>query len=496
MLLINISVIEAQIFEIKKPAIWIETIGQADSTAILVDRVNGGLEIENQVKYKLGKINFTECIEIDSIIDPILLNYYWEKGKDITIFVAYKANDDIEGVGIWTLKSGSGKILEISNKYIKDDDKVIDFSDTAITKVVVNLLKYRWTKEIDSLESYVKIIGNDSLNFRGKFAEFMMYDTALTYLELEKIHTYFGIKYGVGIKNFNYVNSIDTIIWDYEKNKEYSNNIAGIGRDSLLKIYQKQSSGEGGESILTIWIGELAEFNKDNPSEINELDYLIWGDNNKDFNNFLISNNDDEYITYLSERKWLMECSGSTVREINTNLSVYAPDIDDSLTLALVINSEANIDFPYATSRIIYPDSVGDGVYYYYNVRWDIDSSGSDIFTFKEDSILTLDSLRSLLDNGENNDTENNENGLLESHIESINFYPNPTNGYYNGEIILSNVSDVYISIYDENAKIIKKNRYTDNSLYTIMGFLEGKGIYFIVIETNTDKKVYKLVVQ
>ena len=246
--------------------------------------------------------------------------------------------------------------------------------------------------------------------------KFMLFDTSLTQLELAKMHTYFGIKYGVGINNFNYVNSSDNIIWDYEKNEEYSNNIAGIGKDSLLKINQKQSSGEGGESILTIWVGELAEFNKDNPSEINELDYLIWGDNNKDFNNFIISNNDDEYITNLSERKWLMECSGSTVREINTNLSVYAPDIDDSLTLALVINSEANIDFPYATSRIIYPDSVGDGVYYYYNVRWDIDSSGSDIFTFKEDSILTLDSLRSLLDNGENNDTENNENGLLESH--------------------------------------------------------------------------------
>jgi len=55
-------------------------------------------------------------------------------------------------------------------------------------------------------------------------------------------------------------------------------------------------------------------------------------------------------------------------------------------------------------------------------VRWDIDSSGSDIFTFKEDSILTLDSLRSLLNNGENNDTENNENEILESHIESIKF--------------------------------------------------------------------------
>jgi hypothetical protein len=494
MLLINISVIEAQIFEIKKPAIWIETIGQADSTAILVDRVNGGLEIENQVKYKLGKINFTECIEIDSIIDPILLNYYWEKGKDITIFVAYKANDDIEGVGIWTLKSGSGKILEISNKYIKDDDKVIDFSDTAITKVVVNLLKYRWTKEIDSLESYVKIIGNDSLNFRGKFAEFMMYDTALTYLELEKIHTYFGIKYGVGIKNFNYVNSIDTIIWDYEKNKEYSNNIAGIGRDSLLKIYQKQGSGEGGESILTIWVGGLEEYNKDNQSEINDLDYLIWGDNNKDFNNFLNSNNDDEYIPNISDRKWLMKCSGSTVRELNTNIMIYAPNIDDSHTLALVINSEADINFPYSTSQIIYPDSISEGVYYYYNVRWDIDSSGSDAFTFKKDIILTLDSLRSLLDN--NNDIDNNENDAQGGIIESIYFYPNPTDGFYKGEIILSKVSDIQIIFYDDNARVIKKNKYTGDSRYEISGFLEARGIYIIYIETGADKKIYKLVIQ
>lgn len=495
-LLISCSVIKAQIFEIKKPAIWIESMETSDSTAILVNNNHEGIEIGKLIDYKKSKINFKECIEIQSTIDPMILNYNFEKNKEITIFAVYKVNEDNNGVGIWALKSDSGNVIEIGDNYLKDDNRVIDLTNSTKTKAVVNLLRYRWTKDIDSLETYVKILGNDSLDFRGKFAEFMLFDTSLTQLELAKMHTYFGIKYGVGINNFNYVNSSDNIIWDYEKNEEYSNNIAGIGKDSLLKINQKQSSGEGGESILTIWVGELAEFNKDNPSEINELDYLIWGDNNKDFNNFIISNNDDEYITNLSERKWLMECSGSTVREINTNLSVYAPDIDDSLTLALVINSEANIDFPYATSRIIYPDSVGDGVYYYYNVRWDIDSSGSDIFTFKEDSILTLDSLRSLLDNGENNDTENNENEILESHIESINFYPNPTNGYYNGEIILSNVSDVYISIYDENAKIIKKNRYTDNSLYTIMGFLEGKGIYFIVIETNTDKKVYKLVVQ
>jgi len=275
----------------------------------------------------------------------MILNYNFEKNKEITIFAVYKVNEDNNGVGIWALKSDSGNVIEIGDNYLKDDNRLIDLTNSTETKAVVNLLRYRWTKDIDSLETYVKILGNDSLDFRGKFAEFMLFDTSLTQLELAKMHTYFGIKYGVGINNFNYVNSLDNIIWDYEKNEEYFNNIAGIGKDSLLKINQKQSSGEGGESILTIWVGELAEFNKDNPSEINELDYLIWGDNNKDFNNFLISNNDDEYITNLSERKWLMECSGSTVREINTNLSVYAPDIDDSLTLALVINSEANIDF-------------------------------------------------------------------------------------------------------------------------------------------------------
>lgn len=495
MLLISFTVIKAQIFEIKKPAIWIGSIGQTDSTTILVDKLNAGIEIE-QKSYKLDKINFTECIKIDSVIEPIFLNYDFKNKKDITIFVVYKANDENQGVGIWTLRSDSGKILEISNKYLREDDRVIEFSDTMVTKAVVNLLQTRWTKSIDSLESYVKILGNDSLNFRGKFAEFMMYDTVLTYLELEKLHTYFGIKYGVGIKNFNYVNSADTIIWEYEKNKEYSNNIAGIGRDSLLKINQKQSSGEGGESILTIWVGELEELNKNNLSQINELDYLIWGDNNKDFNNFLISNNDEEYITNLSERKWLMECSGSTVREINTNISVHAPDIHDSLTLALVINSAADVNFPYSTSRIIYPDSVSDGVCYYYNVRWDIDSSGSDAFTFKEDSILTLDSLRSLLDD-ENNDTENNGNDILASNkIESFNLYPNPTNGFYKGEIILSNVSDIYVNIYDENAKIIKENKYTGNSTYTITGFIEGKGIYILEIKTCADKQIYKLVVQ
>jgi hypothetical protein len=44
------------------------------------------------------------------------------------------------------------------------------------------------------------------------------------------------------------------------------------------------------------------------------------------------------------------------VRELNTIYDL-APNIADSHTLALVINSEADINLPYSTSPIINPDS-------------------------------------------------------------------------------------------------------------------------------------------
>ena len=168
-LLISCSVIKAQIFEIKKPAIWIESMDKSDSTAILVNNNHEGIEIDELIYYKKSKINFKECLEIQSAIDPMILNYNFKKNKEITIFAVYKVNEDNNGVGIWALKSDSGNVIEIGDNYLKDDNRVIDLTNSTETKAVVNLLRYRWTKDIDSLETYVKILGNDSLDFRGKF---------------------------------------------------------------------------------------------------------------------------------------------------------------------------------------------------------------------------------------------------------------------------------------------------------------------------------------
>ncbi|WP_299224448.1 choice-of-anchor D domain-containing protein [uncultured Psychroserpens sp.] len=118
--------------------------------------------------------------------------------------------------------------------------------------------------------------------------------------ERNRIQSYLAIKYGITLgvngTSQDYVDSDGTVIWDQSANTGYNYDIAGIGRNDVSDLNQKQSrsvnnaTDAGGriEGILTIGLTDIYDTNNlnqaSNPTTFNDKEFLVWGNNGADLN--------------------------------------------------------------------------------------------------------------------------------------------------------------------------------------------------------------------
>ncbi|MRX46894.1 BspA family leucine-rich repeat surface protein [Pedobacter puniceum] len=132
-------------------------------------------------------------------------------------------------------------------------------------------------------------VGADAIgnNFAGDIAEMIFYRAPTNNLgdtiNRRRILTYLAIKWGISLganTAFNYESTGGTfVVW--EGNTRFQNNIAGIGRDELTTLNQKQSQSINSGNQLIISLGEIAADNDSNTNNFNlDKQYLVWGDNN------------------------------------------------------------------------------------------------------------------------------------------------------------------------------------------------------------------------
>jgi uncharacterized repeat protein (TIGR01451 family) len=122
---------------------------------------------------------------------------------------------------------------------------------------------------------------NNNRIFNGKIAEVVVYKGVLSAADTNKVESYLGLKYGITLDQTsarNYVDGLGATIWDATLNATYKNNIAGIGRDDLSGLDQRQSRSSGPGDFVTVGLGTIAA---DNPSNTNlfaaDKTFLIWG---------------------------------------------------------------------------------------------------------------------------------------------------------------------------------------------------------------------------
>ncbi len=118
----------------------------------------------------------------------------------------------------------------------------------------------------------------------GPITEVIAFDRVLTNAERQKVSTYLAIKHGYTIDqatpNSSYLNTNSTVIWDATANALYKNNIAGIGRDDIEGLDQRQSKSINSGAILAIGLGAIATDNLANTNAFgSDTSYLLWGSN-------------------------------------------------------------------------------------------------------------------------------------------------------------------------------------------------------------------------
>jgi hypothetical protein len=167
------------------------------------------------------------------------------------------------------------------------DGGFVQAQNTSLTQ-----LKGTKTNYIGDLES----VGN----YEGRISEVIAYSTDLTVAERQKIYTYLGLKYGLQlpvdnnanavanevlsgvIREGDYVSSNNTVIWDYAGvGSTYFNNVAGIGRDDLGGLNQKQSKSQLSNALLTVGLTNIAANNASNTNTFSaNQSFMLWGHNN------------------------------------------------------------------------------------------------------------------------------------------------------------------------------------------------------------------------
>ena len=151
-----------------------------------------------------------------------------------------------------------------------------------------------------------------SLN--GRVAEIFTFAERLTDADRQKVESYLAIKFGITLGastevTKDYINSFDTKVWDATANAGYNYHVAGIGRDSISDLNQKQSKSINYTNAVTIGLGGVSATNSANPNEfVEDGDFLVWGNNNAAFtgantNTVTIATGVTTTLTRI-DRKW------------------------------------------------------------------------------------------------------------------------------------------------------------------------------------------------
>jgi len=101
-------------------------------------------------------------------------------------------------------------------------------------------------------------LGNTSNHWKGDMAEVIIFDRFLTYPEMDRVHSYLNVRYGINIPVENHV---------YFNHAGYPENIAGLGMDANQNLNQISSKSEA--------VGAAVSMNV--PSSLGEDEYLVWG---------------------------------------------------------------------------------------------------------------------------------------------------------------------------------------------------------------------------
>lgn len=226
---------------------------------------------------KWGYINFNPALTMDSLWQGYVMRID-SLSEAISILTAHQLDKTINEQGLWKLVLSAERSYTLSSLGFWPDTHRLDFPDTLFPEPLVSASFIGIGHcDLDSTAPHLNFTGSDSLHFQGKFAELIIFDHRLTKRTSLIWQSYLGIKFAVSLDNTDYLSSSGDTIWSREVAQEYRQDIAGLGKDSLLGLDQKQSHSY--YDILSLATGEFAVTNALNTNTLPEGNYIMWAHN-------------------------------------------------------------------------------------------------------------------------------------------------------------------------------------------------------------------------
>jgi|GEM_PF-2520111 len=524
---------------IKLPSVWVKADAPGIDTTYWPDVSGNGHHFYPAIGQTLptkAYLNYNPCFVMDGLGSPLFTTYNFNDKPKLTMVAVYQLSDTTMERGIWTAHKGKNKPMSLSSRKMRGEMFKIKYCDTNIVKPVVNTMTSAWykLKNDTSTQDTVFLGADDSLSFKGKVAECLVYNRFMSARDLQRVQTYLCLKYGVTLEGLDYMDSRKNILWDHTINENYSNGIFGIGYDTLFGLNQKQGSAGSMPDIVTISANSLAQNNAMNPTVIAQGDFVVLGNNNATLSASPI---DSSLLIKTLDRTWMVQVSGASAFTIPTSLKFDISGIDcDSARIWLVIDREGQAEIQLTNTEYIQPDSILNNYAYFNNVLWDIDKNKRDLFTLMFDKTPLQNKVNPPATSSTSAiQTDPNDvpdypivpqplyllitggrdmtHAVAEADAQTclqINFdayrhmecdiiyqlYPNPSSGSFTLNISLPEESNVLIKLIDLQGRLIQQRCGEGQTSYNFTGFVPKSGSYFIDILSDQQHKFLKLIVR
>ena len=214
--------------------------------------------------------------------------------------------------------------------------------------------------------------GDNGNRFKGRIAEVIVFSEILNGSNRKKVESYLALKYGITLfdntaQAKDYTSANGTTLWNSTTNASYHHNVAGIFRDDISYLEQKQSKSIDSTAIVTIGLDNSVNPNGLESSNVlndgtfsSDVNALLWGHDNADINGGPGSAAETEYdpiqVNARLNREWKVQETGETgIVTIEIDVSgLLGPDdnVGTSDESQIVLLVDADGDFSSGASMV------------------------------------------------------------------------------------------------------------------------------------------------
>lgn len=344
---------------VESPIFWFITVKDNNGKSIWKDDDNSRKAIVMAQKSTSKNINFHDAYPFDAMQEVVLHNtkinqltvlgaFYPEYNSSLKLvsdlfysvlyndtpiykFTSTTVNFDKSNISENFILPYNGNFKITSNSELNKSMKIGSYTCSRLS----NNLNNPWGEEC---ETKIKF------NFKGYIPEFIFYGRVLTIKELNRIHSYLAIKYGLTL-DMDYYNSNDDIIWNPIINKKFHNRVSAIGKDIIGAINQPKSNttyeelysfsydADSGNRSVTIG------FKENEYQNLSDKKFLFWGDDAGSIKrNDLFEINTAYPQLFATKRKWMMQNEG--LINLPTIISIGNPLLEE-------LNAKVNVPCYY-----------------------------------------------------------------------------------------------------------------------------------------------------